>query len=129
MAEISVTLKGDGGYGHPWLVFKGATVAEVQALLSEAHEDDLFTATGRAHAAYARGVKLGDKLDATTVKVEEAEEEPAAKKATPKKATSRPAPSKDAAETEEAANATEPAEEKPKVSTPKGAPKPAWKRS
>lgn len=127
MTEVSVTLKGDGSYGHPWLVFKGATVAEVQAQLSEAHENDLFTAAGRAHTAYTRGVMLGSKLDATTVKTEEVEEKPAAKKTAAKKATSRPAPSKDVAEAEEAANATEPTEEKPKVSTPKGAPKPAWK--
>lgn len=134
MTEISVTFKGDGSYGHPWLVFKGASVAEVQAQLSEAHEQDLFTAAGRAHTAYSRGVMMGSKLDATTVKVEKAEEKPKAtttKKSTAKK-TTRPAPSKAAQEAEEAAEQPESAEETPqeapKANPPKGAPKPAWKR-
>lgn len=109
--KLSLTLKGTGGYDHPWIVVKDDSVEGIQAQLSEAHEKDLFTAAGRAHAAFLRGMQLGSQLEATTVKVENT-------------------PAKGSADTP--ATQTVPAEEPeaPVVAPPipEGAPKPAWKR-
>lgn len=109
--KITLTIKGTGGYDHPWLVFGGEDAAEVQKLLSDAHENDLFTAAGRAHAAFLRGATLGSELEATTTKVEKAPAgTPAATPASP------------------AAPAAEPEAPVAAPPIPEGAPKPAWKR-
>lgn len=51
-ARISVTLKGDGSYGAPWVVFHGDTVAEVRDAVEAAHAAGLFTATASAAVDY-----------------------------------------------------------------------------
>lgn len=110
----TLTLKGDGAFAHPWLVIKGDTVEDLQNQLSEAHEKDLFTAIGRAHAAMERGVMMGAKLDATTIK---SEATPAASPAPTTPSTPTPSPFEEAAPKEEAT---------PPPAVPSGAPKPAW---
>lgn len=114
MAELSITLKGDGSFSAPWLVFRGDTIKECHEMLAEAHEQDLFTAVGRADAAYETGIRMGGQLDATTTKVE---------KAPAKKAPAKKPPAKKAAE----APAEAPAEEPKAAPAPaKARPKPAW---
>lgn len=114
----SLTFKGDGAFAHPWLVIKGDTVEDLQDQLSEAHEKDLFTAIGRAHAAMERGVMMGAKLDATTIKSEATPAaSPAASPAPTTPSTPTPSPFKEAAPKEEAT---------PPPAVPSGAPKPAW---
>lgn len=115
----SLTFKGDGAFSHPWLVIKGDTVEDLQDQLSEAHEKDLFTAIGRAHAAMERGVMMGSKLDATTIKsepvVNATPKQEASASTTP--TTASPGPFENAAPAEQAA---------PPPAVPSGAPKPAW---
>ena len=116
--KITLTIKGTGGYDHPWLVFGGDDAAEVQRLLSDAHENDLFTAAGRAHAAFLRGATLGSELEATTTKVEKTPADaPASTPAAPASTPAAPA----APAEESAAPVVAPP-------IPEGAPRPAWKK-
>ena len=110
--KFSLTLKGTGGFEHPWIVIKDDTVEGLQNQISDAHENDLFTAAGRAHAAFLRGMQLGSQLEATTVKVEDTPAKGSAK--------AKPGAAEPAAEPE-APVATPP--------IPEGAPTPAWKRN
>ena len=114
--KITLTIKGTGDFDHPWLVFGGDDVAEVHNLLSQAHEQDLFTAAGRAHAAFLRGAEMGKGLDAKTIKVEANPDAEQALTAQP--AATSAAPAAPAAEPEAAPVAAPP--------IPEGAPKPAW---